>query len=833
MPRLPHIVNPSQPDSLKYTTPVRGGSEGTFPPRERQSHGQRLRAAFEEAWNNSNEEKIAYHSERNGVYLEFKSEPGYELALRSLEDMRTKRVRLLNVRTVKEEVIENDDRESREVMYATVYVPDEQRAYFANKITEYLEENTKKGNAKNRPLIETLSNIRKALLVESFWVDDPDLIPAQGKQWVEVWLRAGPNGEEQSRLEEVLEDVKIERKSGLLSFPERVVCVVRANRDDLERITANIEYVAEYRLAKTTADFFMDLPNYEQVEWGEDLLDRLVINNDSGSSVCVLDTGVNNGHQLLQPVINDEHCQSVDSAWGTHDHHGHGTQMAGVITYGNLIDCLQSTEQIVLSHSVESVKILPPGGQRNNQELWGYVTSQAASLATIQAPDRNRSFCLAVNASDTRDKGRPSSWSATIDNLSYGIDDDSQCLFIISAGNVINMDAAAINYPEEQETDSIHDPAQSWNAITVGGYTELDVLNAPTLNGYSTVASAGQLSPFTTTSTLWEDKWPIKPELVLESGNLAVDQAGFHTETDELMLLSTYHDPAVSTFYPFGMTSAASAQLAHMAGKIQAKYPNFWPETVRALLVHSAEWPVALKEQFVPNIPSKAQIKKLMRICGYGVPNLEKALYSAENSLTLISQSNLQPYTKENNSYKTNDMHLYELPWPSDLLLDLPTDTEVEMRVTLSYFIEPGPGEVGWKDRYRYASHGLRFDLNSPGESKEEFCGRVNRRVREGDFEDNYEGRSSSDHWVIGQARNKGSIHSDIWQGSSQDLATSKYLSVSPVVGWWRERNHLDRWDSNARYALVVTISTTDEQVDVYTPIAAELNIPVEIVTEI
>ena len=72
-------------------------------------------------------------------------------------------------------------------------------------------------------------------------------------------------------------------------------------------------------------------------------------------------------------------------------------------------------------------------------------------------------------------------------------------------------------------------------------------------------------------------------------------------------------------------------------------------------------------------------------------------------------------------------MHLHELPWPKDVLLNLPDDTKVNMRVTLSYFIEPGPGEIGWKDRYRYASHALRFELNSPGESKSEFAKRVNK----------------------------------------------------------------------------------------------------------
>ena len=55
-------------------------------------------------------------------------------------------------------------------------------------------------------------------------------------------------------------------------------------------------------------------------------------------------------------------------------------------------------------------------------------------------------------------------------------------------------------------------------------------------------------------------------------------------------------------------------------------------------------------------------------------------------------------------------MHLHDLPWPRDVLEDL-GETPVEMRVTLSYFIEPNPSRRGHRSRYRYESHGLRFDV--------------------------------------------------------------------------------------------------------------------------
>jgi len=104
-------------------------------------------------------------------------------------------------------------------------------------------------------------------------------------------------------------------------------------------------------------------------------------------------------------------------------------------------------------------------------------------------------------------------------------------------------------------------------------------------------------------------------------------------------------------------------------------------------------------------------------------------------------------------------MHLYNLPWPADVLSGL-GETQVTMRVTLSYFVEPGPGEVGWENRYRYASHALRFDVNGAGESEGEFVRRVNDQARDDGEHPGTQGLGQN--WVIGEARNVGAIHSDI-----------------------------------------------------------------------
>ncbi|HCT86347.1 MAG: peptidase S8 [Candidatus Margulisiibacteriota bacterium] len=826
--KLPHILlGANWHESKNFTSTKQTGPSKNIPQRDRQSHATYLKTRLAQSWLDADSEFVATHADRHGVYLEFKGSPGYELVTKSLEDMRSKKIRLCNVRIEKEVIrntITNRD-EELPVTYATVFVSNNKRQAFFEKIEKYANENTDKGNPKHADLINGIADLRKALLIESFWQDDRNLIPQDNPEWCEVWL-SGDDVEIINRFENLLTQQNINAKSGVIRFPERTVKLVHVTHIQLEMLSKLSDDIAEYRKAKNTAAFWTELSNQDQSDWVNDLTERLQIDSESQTSICILDTGVNNGHPLLSPLLIAEDCQSVDPSWGTNDHANHGTRMAGLAAYGSLSDLLAGTGQHTQKHQLESVKILPPNGQ-NDIELWGDITSQGISRAEIQSPNQKRVCCMAISSEDTRDRGRPSSWSGALDQIISGAEDNTKRLIIVSAGNISDFNQIS-NYPDTQITDSIHDPAQSWNALTVGAYTKLNIITDPTLNGYRPLALQNELSPFSTTSSTWEDKWPIKPDIVMEGGNVAVDSLGFPTECADLALLTTNYKPHDRLFEYFNMTSAATAQAAWLAAQIQAQYPECWPETIRALMVHSAEWPEILKRQFAQN-DSKTELKKLLRICGYGVPNLERALYSASNSLTLISQAEIQPFEHRDNANRTKDMHLYELPWPRDILLGLPDNTPVQMRITLSYFIEPGPGEVGWKDRYRYASHALRFDINSPGEIKEQFVQRINAAAREED--EGHPGTSSaSNHWLLGsQARDKGSIHSDIWQGTAQELAASNIIAVSPRIGWWRERSYLGKCEKSTRYALVVSISTPEQEVDVYTPVAQQIGIIIPI----
>lgn len=219
----------------------------------------------------------------------------------------------------------------------------------------------------------------------------------------------------------------------------------------------------------------------------------------------------------------------------------------------------------------------------------------------------------------------------------------------------------------------------------------------------------------------------------------------------------------------------------------------------------------------LPADPTKTDHALLLKRYGYGVPNLERALYSASNALTLVAEDTIQPYVKNEKKRVTlNEMKLFRLPWPLQALTTL-GNTRVQMRITLSYFVEPNPAESARDKKLRYASHGLRFAVKLPDEELDAFRRRINKAARE---EETAEYREPDSFWTLGpNLRDRGSIHSDLWQGPASDLARRGYVAVYPVSGWWKDREHLERYNRIARFSLVVSIVTPPTEIDIYTPV--------------
>ena len=349
--------------------------------------------------------------------------------------------------------------------------------------------------------------------------------------------------------------------------------------------------------------------------------------------------------------------------------------------------------------------------------------------------------------------------------------------------------------------------------------------------GWATVAPTGELSPFSRTSMTFGRGWPIKPDIVLEGGNLLVDPSGAQFDQHDDVSLLTTRNAAFRLLTTANATSAATAQAARLAAIAMEQYPSLWPETVRGLLVHAAEWTPAMQAHFRAAGTKKGERVQLLRRYGWGVPTEERVLSSAASSVTLILQDEFQPFEPGKSGGLTmRALRLHKLPWPQEQLRDL-FSADVRLRVTLSYFVEPNPSSRGWEGRYKYASHGLRFDVKRPTETIDDFRRRLgNQAAREEGGDAPQRETSADDRWYVGsRLRNSGSLHADIWTGTGAELADSGYIGVIPVGGWWKDNDRKDRAGLPVRYALLVSLHTDAVATDIYTPIATQIGIPVPI----
>jgi len=824
--RRPHFVVEGFVRSEDYTHPSQGSTRAVIPPRDRALHGAKLLSDIA-ALKPSAGEPSADDEQPEGLDLqiEFEGFPDVELAFESLA-RENSGIELSNVRF------------DGDLAFATVFVPAGKLEMFERLIKAYLEhKTTKKGQPRdNQRLIDAIAAIRRAGL-RAMWTDEGNAFPQSEDEsiWWEIWLavRGGNRAAIVGVFQESVAAAGAQVAKGELHFPERIVVQVRASVGQLQSSPMILNSIAEIRRAKETADLFDSMTVEEQVEWINELVSRTEYPPPGTDvpHVCLLDTGVTHGHPILSPAIHLADVHSVEPAWGTGDGHGHGTQMAGLALCGDLTPLLTSTEPVVLGHRIESFKLLPTdGGNVGEAHHHGYLTIEAVARPEVTAPDRSRVFGIAITARDRRDRGRPSAWSAAIDRLASDADNDgaNPRLIVLAAGNI--DDPAAWNgYPGTSDTDSIQDPGQAWNALTVGASTNL--VTVTDAENATAVAPAGGLSPFSATSFNWERHWPLKPDVVFEGGNVASDVYGA-AWTPSLSLLTTNSQPSVAMVTTARATSAAMAQGSRFAAQLMAAYPQLWPETIRGLIVQSADWTDRMRAQFLPAADAtKNDYANLVRRCGFGIPDLDRALWTVSNSLTLVAQEIITPFKREaGKDVATRELHLHELPWPKETLEAL-VDADVEMRVTLSYFIESNPSSRGVRSRYAYQSHGLRFDVIRPTESPEMFRKRINAAAREDEEEAPDSPQDSG--WTIGkQNRHRGSIHSDMWRGRAADLASRGVIAVYPSRGWWKTRQRLGRYNNQTRYSLTVSITAPQIKVDLCTEVAQQVAAIVETTTE-
>ena len=724
-------------------------------------------------------------------------------------------------------VVLRSERRDDRTESALLFVPDDARTFLQERIRSYGQQ---QGN-QPRPDVERFERVEtiRAAEASALFVGKVDFASSE-LLWWELWVRH--DGRIAEGVAAAARLAALDVHGDRLLFPDTTVLFVHASAEGLNSFVGRIPgAVTEIRKATGTIEPFIDrgAKSFGPEDWTADLAKRVIPPPQDANTVCALDTGIAAQHPLIAPGLHG--AWAYDAAWGVDDHHpkgGHGTPLAGLALYGDLEPLMNDKRQVQLNHAVESMKLLPPKGfPKTKPPSYGVVTEGAVALVEAERPNVRRAFCLANSACDFPPE-RPSSWSGALDQIASGSMPGDQAegvpaaerpkrLMVVATGNMPGGQLAHV-----QLSHPLEDPAQSWNALTIGGFTRKETPPKKP-SGLKPVVRANHRSPFSLGSqSLSSDLTPIKPEVLFEAGNMIVDPSGYCGWEPSVSLLApgsnVLHEPLV----PFWATSAAAGVAGHFVGRLQAALPGLWPETHRALAVDSANWPEPIRKRLIGRgqhwkTGSKAAKQAILREVGYGVPDLQRAINSALNDVTLIAEAPIQPFVKGDNGGPVfNEMHFYDLPWPKAALEKIENGI-VTKKVTLSYFVEPNlSGRAGTRPE-TYRSFGLRFAIKKRSDTKEQF----KRRVSGQQEKDTPGPQREGDYWLLGSnAVQAGSLHCDLWRGRAIDLALHDAIGVYPVTGWWKTHPGQKRFNDKGRYSLVISISAPGHDVDMHSEIS-------------
>lgn len=689
--------------------------------------------------------------------------------------------------------------------------------------SKYLSNEPEGGGSDKRPrnfwFFESTASFRVAK-VEDLWTDALESFPREkgAAEW-EIWVRASMK----LAFEAAVAQLGIEITGQPTEFVDIFVYNGITSKAELSRLITRSAAVVELRAASSFIADHNDLPPASRVKHIQDLAGRVVPAPPTAPWVSLLDTGVNPASPLLAPALPAARCRTVVNAWSPFDPDGHGSKMAGVALFGDLGHAAGSTGPIPLEVGLESITVFAPG---NAVRIPGRDAIFRGVTRAEQDDPHARVYCLAATAVGEPEDGRPTSTSGTLDALAFG-NGISTRLFCVAIGNV-NVSATSpyqvASYQTLNDSHGIQSPAQALNVLSVGAVTSKCSSRSP-------LAGMGELSPRSRTAQPWEVRRH-KPDILMEGGNHAIDPGGLTSRPHGPdMIATTSNNPQQITLT--GDTSAACAAAAGLAGRVMARYPAMRPETVRGLLVHCAEWTPAMRARRQAMIRagvSEEQAALATLDCfGWGVPDEERVFWSADNALTLIVEDELRPYQqKEGAGITLKEMKSFRLPWPDKALAAIGAQ-EVELRCTLSFFVQPDLHSAGLERWQFYPSHRLQFDFQRFEESEARAERRVNKAVT------TFDPAGEDDGWMLkGGPRGKrarGTLHQDIWHGPAYRLVGRRMINVTPIRGWWANSSQIEPADVPVRFSLIVSIRTPATKNDLVTEVRSL--IPAELLVDL
>lgn len=287
--------------------------------------------------------------------------------------------------------------------------------------------------------------------------------------------------------------------------------------------------------------------------------------------------------------------------------------------------------------------------------------------------------CRVFNASLGDDRlpyqgGKVSPWASILDTLARELD----VVVVVSAGNYTHdpgdgnsPDGHLQDYPTYLLRDAarIIEPATGSIVLTVGAFSHTANVPAGSSGAsvaFRPIAQEHEPSPFTRSGPGLGDA--IKPELCEVGGNIAYDGVLRRVrEVRELSVVSMNREYLARLFTTDVGTSLAAPKVAHSAARLYESFPNASANLIRALLASSARVPNASETALRPLGPGA-----VLRVCGYGRPDLELARASDESRVVLYAESNIA----------LDNFHIYEVPIPEEFVQENGTR---QITVALAY----------------------------------------------------------------------------------------------------------------------------------------------------
>ncbi|MFZ2538489.1 MAG: S8 family peptidase, partial [Oscillospiraceae bacterium] len=546
--------------------------------------------------------------------------------------------------------------------------------------------------------------------------------------------------------------------------------------------------------------------------------------DDTAPTVCVIDSGIQEGHVYINPAIKPElsKCYLADrtSVEDEVDEGGHGTRVAGAVLYPQGLSTIGG--DYILPCYIANAKVL----NENNVLPETLLPSKLISKVVKDYYDENgiRLFNHSIAGSSPCRTKYMSSWAAAIDNISF----EKDVLFMQASGNIWDNYDTPIIRGIKQHLDSgkdypiylnelscrIANPSQSMQALTIGsiccGEYEDDDLKS--------FGTAGAVSSFSRSGFgLWKS---IKPEVVEAGGDWIRSKHNNNTflSKDEIcpeLIRRSPEGPAYAK--DTGGTSFATPKISYIAAQLQKTLPHESSLLYKTLIVHSTRW-----TDWATNLPEHEYIN-VLQYMGYGLPDAERATSNDEYRITFI--------TNGERHIIGGDIHIYRIKVPKEIRS---LNAEIRVDVTLSFSAKPRRTRKGFKG---YFSTWVDWTSSKFNEDVQDFASRMLVLDEVNDSEMESAALSRGIAWTIGAQDNHGKIK-DISRSRS---ATQKDWAVMPAYtlpeefciavvghkGWCKNGEHY------AKYALAVGFEALNKDMDIYVPFSVQIETAVETETEI